>query len=180
MVVLLVNVSHISRRFPNSFSGLTPACPEQCCGDPNPLLSRKHFAPISPLAATLMHLPVSIAMKALTVLLNLLDATLTKNGEAPFTVPLAPSPFSLPCQAPSSSISYRLSCTMAAQQLFWSQRVPHSFHRDGGGGGTPNGRYTLSVDSVPYFVTSLHPCFLFPPFASRPRSARIPWNSHDT
>src|SRR5713226_8792925 len=46
---------------------------------PMPLLSRQHVASISPLAATLMHLPASVANKRLTVWLNPLDATLTKN-----------------------------------------------------------------------------------------------------
>src|SRR5229473_2119562 len=46
---------------------------------PNPLLSRRHFAPISPLDATLMDLAASVANKRLTAWLNPLDATLTKN-----------------------------------------------------------------------------------------------------
>src|SRR5712692_5405944 len=46
---------------------------------PKPLLTRQHFAPISPLAATLMDLPASVANKRLTAQLSPLDATLTKN-----------------------------------------------------------------------------------------------------
>jgi len=42
------------------------------------LLSRQHFLPVSPLAATLMDLPASVANKGLTAWLNPLDATLTK------------------------------------------------------------------------------------------------------
>src|SRR6267142_1353487 len=44
-----------------------------------PLLSHQHNAPISPLVATLMNLPASVANKELTELLNPLAATLTKN-----------------------------------------------------------------------------------------------------
>jgi hypothetical protein len=46
---------------------------------PNPLLSRQHFALISPLTATLMDLPASVANKRLTARLSPLDATLIKN-----------------------------------------------------------------------------------------------------
>src|SRR5260370_26107334 len=43
------------------------------------VLSRPHTAPISPLAATLMDLPVNVANKRLTVQLTPLDAILTKD-----------------------------------------------------------------------------------------------------
>src|SRR5258708_4082500 len=46
---------------------------------PSQLLYRQHCAPVSPLAATLMAQPASVANKRLTVGLNPLDATLTKN-----------------------------------------------------------------------------------------------------
>src|SRR5713101_1693463 len=46
---------------------------------PSQLLSRQQSAPVSPLAATLMRLPASVANKRLTAGLNPLDATLTKN-----------------------------------------------------------------------------------------------------
>ena len=46
---------------------------------PRPLPSRQHFIPVSPLAATLMDSPASVANKRLTARLNPLDATLTKN-----------------------------------------------------------------------------------------------------
>ena len=45
------------------------------------LLPRQHFGPISPLVATLIDLPTSVANKRLTVWLSPLDATLTKNIE---------------------------------------------------------------------------------------------------
>jgi hypothetical protein len=46
---------------------------------PRPLLSRQHRAPASPLAATLMDLPASVANKRLTAKLTPLAATLTRN-----------------------------------------------------------------------------------------------------
>src|SRR5713101_9013598 len=49
-----------------------PFCTDHCS------LTAVHY-PLSPLAATLMGSPASVANKRLTVLLNPLDATLTKN-----------------------------------------------------------------------------------------------------
>src|SRR6266446_4502011 len=46
---------------------------------PSQLLSRQHFVRVSPLAATLMNLPASVANKRLTAELTPLAATLTKN-----------------------------------------------------------------------------------------------------
>src|SRR6266478_3823434 len=46
---------------------------------PSPLLSRQQSAPISPLAATLMDLPSSVANKGLTRSQSPLDSALTKN-----------------------------------------------------------------------------------------------------
>ena len=46
---------------------------------PRRLLSCQHVAHANPLAATLMHLPASVANKRLTVELSPLAATLTKN-----------------------------------------------------------------------------------------------------
>ncbi len=43
------------------------------------LLSRQHFVRVSPLAATLMDLPASVANKRLAAELSPFDATLTKN-----------------------------------------------------------------------------------------------------
>ncbi len=45
----------------------------------SPLLSRQQLAPLTPLAATLMHFPASVANKRLTAWLSPLAATLTKN-----------------------------------------------------------------------------------------------------
>src|SRR6266481_6027802 len=46
---------------------------------PTQFLSRPQSAPVSPLTATLMHPPASVANKRLTAGLSSLDATLTKN-----------------------------------------------------------------------------------------------------
>src|SRR5713226_1341886 len=54
---------------------------------PFPLPSRQPSAPVSPLAATLIDLPASVANKRLTVRLSSLDATLTNNrGVGPVMV----------------------------------------------------------------------------------------------
>src|SRR5882672_2775444 len=50
--------------------------------DPTQLLSRQQSTPGSPLAATLMSLPPSVANKRLTAWLSPLDSTLTKNRGA--------------------------------------------------------------------------------------------------
>src|SRR4029077_20087700 len=67
----------------------------QSARDPHPplpsnLLRTNHYPlltthlPITPLAATLMNLPISVANKGLTASLNPLDATLTRNqGDRP-------------------------------------------------------------------------------------------------
>src|SRR5258708_4762560 len=56
------------------------------------LLSRQHHASVSPLAATLMGLPASVANKRLTVGLSPLDATLTKNTGVRASFPFWNSP----------------------------------------------------------------------------------------
>src|SRR5229473_1479928 len=55
---------------------------------PTQLLSRQHFASISLLAATLMHLLASVANKRLTARLSPLAATLTKNQGVGVSFPL--------------------------------------------------------------------------------------------
>jgi hypothetical protein len=73
---------------------------------PWPLLSRQHHAPVSPLAATLMDLPASVANKRLTANLTPLDATLTKNrGEG---CALSFTPFHQIPAAPVFSSTYKL------------------------------------------------------------------------
>src|SRR5258708_439038 len=49
-----------------------------------PSLSRRQPAPLTPLDATLMHFPASVANKRLTAELTPLTATLTKNEGGPF------------------------------------------------------------------------------------------------
>ena len=46
---------------------------------PTQLLSSQHFVRVSPLSATLMDFPASVANKSLTAELSPLAATLTKN-----------------------------------------------------------------------------------------------------
>src|SRR5258708_13129699 len=75
---------------------------------PKLLLSRQHFAPISPLDATLMNLPASVANKRLTAWLSPLDATLTKNRGSLLTVQklaLLSSPSTVP-RLLSSTLHY--------------------------------------------------------------------------
>jgi hypothetical protein len=98
-------VSH-SRAFSNSFF-FSPAFNDSTDQHPSDiqtppktrhlkaLLSRQHRAPLSPLTATLMHHPVSVANKRLTENLTPLDATLTKNmgeGCGPFSAPATKFP----------------------------------------------------------------------------------------
>src|SRR6266404_7126771 len=74
---------------------------------PGPLLSRQHFIPVSPLAATLMDSPASVANKRLTARLNPLAAALTKNrgvGAPPFDVStFGPSDLQTRCSHPERS-----------------------------------------------------------------------------
>src|SRR5713101_6051920 len=69
---------------------------------PSQSLPRQQSASVSPLAATLMDLPASVANKRLTVGLSPLDATLTKNrGGTSFK--------------PKGSLPPRLSCSSDVQ-----------------------------------------------------------------
>jgi len=79
-----------SRRSPNFFPGLAPIpSPLACCSSVSRFPRHGILASLhpyfvtssfpSPLAATLMHLPASVANKRLTALVSPLDATLTKN-----------------------------------------------------------------------------------------------------
>ena len=58
---------------------------------PTQLLSRQQSTPGSPLAATLMNFPASVANKRLTAWLSPLDSTLTKNRGGGVMVNLHPS-----------------------------------------------------------------------------------------
>jgi hypothetical protein len=70
------------------------------------LLHRQHLAPLSPLAATLMDHPASVANKRLTANLTPLDATLTKNRGEGCT--LSFTPFHQIPAAPVFSFTYKL------------------------------------------------------------------------
>jgi len=74
--------------------------------DTRALLHRRHPAPLSPLAATLMDLPASVAYKRLTENLTPLDATLTKNRGEGCT--LSFTPFHQIPAAPVFSFTYKL------------------------------------------------------------------------
>jgi hypothetical protein len=74
---------------------------------PRPLVSRQQSVGISPLHATLMDLPASVANKRLTARLNPLDATLTKNTGAH---PSSQKPFYLLALPPQ---------TFQRSNLFW-------------------------------------------------------------
>jgi hypothetical protein len=73
---------------------------------PKPLPSRQHLAPLSPLPATLMDHPASVANKRLTENLTPLDATLTKNRGEGCT--LSFTPFHQIPAAPVFSFTYKL------------------------------------------------------------------------
>src|SRR5882762_8214701 len=93
---------------------------------------------LSPLDATLIVLPASVANKRLTVELNLLDATLTKNrgvGAPPFGV-VTPIPGNVSNVFPIYPLCFHILIALAGstalEQLFSNQPVTHSFRRDGG------------------------------------------------
>src|SRR6266849_656112 len=131
---------------------------------PTQLLSRQHPAPISPLAATLMDLSVSVANKELTRLLSPLDSALTKNrgGGGVMVNQLSPA---------NNSQSGTRS----------SQRAP--ICSESSATGHPH-LAVLPLASNRHFVTSFHRCFPQPvdfqplaghnfPSAPSPRMAPI-------
>src|SRR6266481_3775601 len=113
---------------------LTPSKPSH----PKQLPFRQHFVRVSPLPATLMVFPASVANKRLTAELNPLDATFTKNrgvGSPPFDV-LTPIPANVSNRFPIYPLCFHtfvaLTDSTTLEQLFSNQPVTHSFHRDGG------------------------------------------------
>jgi len=84
---------------------------------PTQFLARPQSAPVSPLAATLMHPPASVANKRLTAGLSSLDATLTKNrgyilqaryfslSSRRLVSPYPLSPIPNPCLSASSQVT---------------------------------------------------------------------------
>ena len=116
---------------------------------PSQSLPRQQSASLSPLAATLMHPPASVANKRLTVGLSPLDATLTKNRGVHPSSQRALSLRAFPAvrtfkrfdvqtfqrvsqPSPFLSIIYALSYTTGDTYLLFFQSLAHSFHRDGG------------------------------------------------
>ena len=124
---------------------LTP--PNFC--HPRPLLSRQQSIGISPLSATLMDLPASVANKRLTARLNPLDATLTKNTGAH---PSSQKPFYLLALPPQ---------TFRRSNLFWLSPFFLFIHLQMPGGygvtlpQTTNGfipLYSTAQTTPPFFV----------------------------
>jgi hypothetical protein len=85
---------------PNAIQSPSKACHTR------PLPSRQHRAPLSPLSATLMDHPASVANKRLTAYLTPLDATLTKKRGEGCT--LSFTPFHQIPAAPVFSFTYKL------------------------------------------------------------------------
>src|SRR6266446_3181487 len=88
---------------------------------PTQLLSRQHFIPVSPLAATLMDSPASVENKRLTASLNPLAATLTKTGgrEPSLAHPTRMRILSPPtAEEPKDSSPASLVCTPVHQERF--------------------------------------------------------------
>ena len=90
---------------------------------PTRLLSRQQYAPISPLAATLMHLSASVANKRLTRFLNPLDATLTKNRGVEGVMVNLPSP----CDSPLPTGFPLLRLTVPCRPAYSPFRDPTPF-----------------------------------------------------
>jgi len=117
---------------------------------PRWLLSRQHRACVSPLVATLMNLPASVANKRLTAQLNLLDATLTKNtGGDTLSIPKLATPHSSLATAPSPFFSNpcALFCNHARINPFPFHRLRTLYQKPPGVGVLIN----------PYLITSLRP-----------------------
>src|SRR6266478_3753694 len=114
---------------------------------PSQSLPRQQSASVSPLAATLMDLPASVANKRLTVGVSPLDATLTKNRGVHPSSQKVLSLRAFPAVGRSNvstckrfnvfpnhplSIIYALSYTTGDTYLLFFQSLAHSFHRDEG------------------------------------------------
>jgi hypothetical protein len=118
--------------------------PSKSSGPPQ-LPSCKQIAPLTPLAATLMDFPASVANKRLMTRLSPLAATLTRNRGAAlpgFDIPTFRRSFNL---SPFLSCFYTLFCATGHLQLLWNQFVANSFHREGGC--TPCSRILSRPDS---------------------------------
>ena len=119
---------------------------------PTQLLSRQQSAPISPLAATLMNLPASVANKELTRSLSLLAATLTKNRG------WGPPPCDVSAFNPSSSL--HLPFHALTNCLFHKSFLLTFMHRMGGVGGAS---LSSSLASNFQSLNSASPQISFPP-----------------
>jgi hypothetical protein len=105
---------------------------------PRPLLSRQQSAALSPLSATLMDLPASVANKRLTSNLTSLDATLTKNrgvASTAFSGRSDVQTFRRSDDSPGCSRSFALFCRSLHQECFTSllQSIPSTLFRKNAG-----------------------------------------------
>ena len=112
---------------------------------PDPAGTCQHVFPLSPLAATLMDPPASVANKRLTACLSSLDATLTKNRGGPAS---RHSDFR------HSDARLSLFCRFLHQECFTTllqSALPHSFSKmPGCMGGT-------GYKSIKYYLNSIAP-----------------------
>ena len=117
---------------------------------PRPLLSRQHYAPVSPLAATLTNLPASIANKRLTQSLNPFDSTLTKNTGAGSALQLSAFLRSNVQRRNSFPVT-----SLAAPHLATSIES-HPYKNHGGGGRLPpNNSHSGTRPSPPHPIPHL-------------------------
>src|SRR5260370_28722343 len=93
----------------------------------SPLLSRQQLPPLTPLAATLMDCPASVANKRLTTGLSPLDATLTENrGEGGVIVNQHPPELDV-CTFRRSDVAAFQRTFHSLFSLFAQRVLPHSF-----------------------------------------------------
>jgi len=131
------------RRLLASLSDVTPI-PRRGRRSPSTFLTSLsyylvHSSSLSPLDATLMDLPASVANKRLTAKLSPLDATLTKTrggGILPGTCQLADVSTFRPFPIPFAFRFLRTLWRAAKTQLFSFQAIPHSLPKTTRGGGT--------------------------------------------
>src|SRR5882724_12411060 len=167
----------MSARLPRASMGqvVLLASPESF--HPTQLLSRQHFVRVSPLAATLMDFPASVANKRLTARLSPLDSALTKNrGWGNVMVNQRPLSSNIPTrnshsetQGPHTTIILALSFHSFTNCPFSIPFVLTFMHRMGGVPLPTSQRSHVStcrrVRSHQSRVTTHVPCYNLPPMA---------------
>src|SRR6266850_31749 len=97
---------------------------------PTQLLFHQHFVRVSPLAATLMDLPASVANKRLTAELSPFDATLTKNrGVGGVIVNQLPPRLAVPTSGRDDVQTWRRSDLPTFRRSLLSLFAPRMFHK---------------------------------------------------